>query len=71
MTVFVGTGAPERVHTLWGKPIQAIACSDRLTAAITRDGELYTWGALPGSGAPFSALSSQTEVQRAGPRWAE
>ena len=32
------------MHTLWGKPVRAIDCSDGFTAAITQDGKLFTWG---------------------------
>ncbi|KAK9824898.1 hypothetical protein WJX74_004462 [Apatococcus lobatus] len=35
---------PQRVHTLWGKVVQQIACGDNCTAAITQEGSLYMWG---------------------------
>ncbi|DBA89976.1 TPA: hypothetical protein ACH3X2_004351 [Trebouxia sp. C0005] len=36
--------SPQRVYTLWGKSVKRVSCGDGCTAAITHDGELYTWG---------------------------
>ena len=63
------------MHTLWGRLVRAIDCSDGVTAAITQDGALFTWGALCDPCAmstplkPLCCSSSRRAISRCVSKW--